>query len=575
MKVVIGLKPIVTKLKDLIALSCLPTSALFKARSLGLAVLGLAVLLLSACQAQRPSVPSQAHLKVESRVEGDIPPTIARTTVLPRPSKAKKIETYTVVVDSVPVKELLFSMARDAKLNLDIDDSIEGRVTLNAVNQSLPQILDRISELTSIRYSIDTGQLRIRSDDPYLKIYRIDYLNMGRSSESAVKVSTQISATGQGAGESGSEEGDNNSSTVVENKSVHSFWETITKNVNSLMTKDSNVSGHVDEGDDDAGGDEVSYDKDSIIVNRESGIMAIRATQREHKDIQAFLDVVLNAVQRQVLVEATIAEVTLSDIYKAGIDWQALQAGENSSLTGASDTSGVNLVQSLAGGELSSGAAFLLKLTDTALGDNRVDITLKALEQFGDVKVMSSPKIMVLNNQTALLKVVDNLVYFTLDADSSTSEGVTNTTFSTEVHTVPIGFVMSVTPFVDEYSAVTLNVRPTISRVIGSVNDPNPTLAQQNIVSTVPVIQVREMESILKVNSGDTAIIGGLMQDDVRKVNTVVPLLSTIPIIGRAFRFKSEEYIKTELVIFIRPVVVNQASLKRDLKPFAESLTAH
>ncbi|MBL4865406.1 MAG: pilus (MSHA type) biogenesis protein MshL [Pseudomonadales bacterium] len=533
----------------------------------------VSVWLLSACQAQRVPEQSRAHLKVDTMQYDDIPPSIVHTTVLPRPSKAKKIETYTVVVESVPVKELLFSMARDAKLNLDIDEGIDGRVTLNAIDQSLAQILERISELTPIRYAIKNKQLRIRRDDPYLKIYRVDYLNMGRNTKSEVRVSTQISATGQGAGGEGGSEGDNNSSTTVENSSDHSFWTTITKNIHSLLRGASTST--AGKGDAEGAHAESGYDQGNIIVNRESGIIAVRATQREHKDIQGFLDVVLNAVQRQVLVEATIAEVTLSDFYKAGIDWKALQAGGNTDLSNGSNPSGGNAVQNLSGAELSSGVAFLLKLTETQVGDNRVDITLKALEQFGDVKIMSSPKIMVLNNQTALLKVVDNLVYFSLDSESTTSEGITNTTFSTEVHTVPIGFVMSVTPFVDEYSSVTLNVRPTISRVIGSVNDPNPTLAQENVISSVPIIQVREMESILKVNSGDTAIIGGLMQDDIKKSETAVPLLSRIPFLGRAFIFKSEEYIKTELVIFIRPVVVNQASIERDLRPFAESLSAY
>jgi len=543
--------------------------------------------LFSGCNASRIPEPSTAHLKKSTMPMPLIPPSISKTSVLPKPSKPKKVETYTVVVDSVPVRELLFSMARDANLNLDIDNDIEGTVTLNAVNQTLLQILDRISELVPIRYSIDTGQLRIRRDDPYLKAYRIDYLNMGRLTSSQVRVSTQIAATGEGAndeGGAGSDSVNNNSETVVENTSDHTFWDTLISNIDSIISveeitnsEDEEESDEEEEAPEASGSaeEESAYDEENIIVNKESGIIAVRATRSQHKDIQAFLDEVLNAIQRQVLIEATIAEVTLNDTYKAGIDWSALQRNGNTSLTDSSNPTGINLMQNLSGVELGTGPAFLLKLTETDIGGNRVDLTLKALEVFGEVQIMSSPKIMALNNQTAILKVVDNLVYFTIEVDSTTSTAGTSTAFSTEIHTVPVGFVMAVTPFIDEYSSVTLNVRPTISRLIGTVQDPNPSLAANNVSSEVPVIQVREVESILKVDSGDTAIIGGLMQDDINKTENSIPLLSKIPYIGDAFSFKSDEYVKTELVIFIRPVVINQASLKKDLKEFSNSLSRH
>lgn len=177
----------------------------------------------------------------------------------------------------------------------------------------------------------------------------------------------------------------------------------------------------------------------------------------------------------------------------------------------------------------------------------------------------------MLNNQTALLKVVDNRVYFTITAQTtpSTVAGVPPiTTFSSDVHTVPIGFVMSVTPQIADTDEITLNIRPTISRIIGYVNDPNPDLANAAtpVISRIPEIQTREMESMLKVSSGQIAVMGGLMQDSVNYLKDEVPGLSRLPLFGDIFSYRNETTTKTELVIFLRPVVVKDASMNGDYR---------
>ena len=136
--------------------------------------------------------------------------------------------------------------------------------------------------------------------------------------------------------------------------------------------------------------------------------------------------------------------------------------------------------------------------------------TLKVLQQFGDVQVLSSPKIIALNNQPAVLKVVDNRVYFTFEVDRLEREnGDERTVVDSTVHSVPVGIVMNVTPFISKNNEVILNVRPTISRILNFAEDPSPALAGQNqIRNLIPEIQVREMESLLRVQSGNVAIIG-------------------------------------------------------------------
>jgi general secretion pathway protein D len=140
------------------------------------------------------------------------------------------------------------------------------------------------------------------------------------------------------------------------------------------------------------------------------------------------------------------------------------------------------------------------------------------------------------------------------------------------VHSVPIGFVMAVTPQVSDGEQVTLNVRPTISRIIGYVEDPSPALAEADVVSLVPEVQVREVESILKVASGQIGVLGGLMQDTVDKSTDGIPGLSRIPWLGNLFSYRDDSASKTELIIFLRPVVIRQADVNADLRSYQKFL---
>jgi len=144
----------------------------------------------------------------------------------------------------------------------------------------------------------------------------------------------------------------------------------------------------------------------------------------------------------------------------------------------------------------------------------------------------------------------------------------TPATYESHLETVPVGFVMSVTPQISDNDEVTLNVRPTITRVVGKVRDPNPALAAANVTSEVPVIQARELESIMRVNSGQIAVMGGLMQDSVDNAKDSLPVLGSIPVLGNLFSYRNENSTKTELVIFMRPVVVKDASINGDYRDY-------
>ena len=261
-----------------------------------------------------------------------------------------------------------------------------------------------------------------------------------------------------------------------------------------------------------------------MIANPETGILNIRATSRQHEKVQEFLDQVMTNARRQVLIEATVAEVQLNNQYQRGIDWQRLRSDATTtgvpSFSQGSERPRVRPDARPARPAGITTNAFVFGGAITSLNFN---FALKLLESFGDVRVLSSPKISVLNNQTAVLKVVDNLVYFTIQAQSTANQTSTLTTFTTTLNSVPVGFIMSLVPQISDTDTVVLNLRPTISRKIGDVADPNPSLAAAGVVSLVPVIQTREMESVLRVQSGQVAVLGGLMQDAVTNIEDTIP----------------------------------------------------
>ena len=538
---------------------------------------------IAAC-GQIPLKPSAAHVRADDvRPEGAIPAPVQVAPALPPPSPAARPETYSVVVNNVRVQDLLFALARDAKLNVDIHSGVTGSVTLNAIDQTLPQLLGRISKQIDMRYEMDGQTLSVMRDTPYLRIYRIDYVNLTRDASSLANLSTNVSGSGA-AGGGGGAGAQNNSTSVIKTTSIHSFWVTLVANVRDLLRETDkiipvNAPAAVAPPPAAAPGAPPApapapvalpttefREAASVISNPESGVLSIRATSRQHEKVQEFLDQVMGSAKRQVLIEATVAEVQLNNQYQRGIDWQRLRSAGGFTPAQASGATPAAINTS----------AFTLGFTSLRLG---ITATLRLLESFGDVRVLSSPKISVLNNQTAVLKVVDNLVYFTVSATTipGTAGSATVTTFSTSVNSVPVGFIMTVVPQISETDTVLLNVRPTISRKLRDIADPNPSLANPcgipvpiggcnipAIASLIPEIQTREMESIMRLQSGQTAVLGGLIQDSVSNVEDTIPGVRRIPGVGQLLAQRRDLNQKTELVIFLRAVVIRDSSVDGD-----------
>ncbi|HQR82187.1 MAG TPA: hypothetical protein PK283_04680, partial [Thiotrichales bacterium] len=290
-----------------------------------------------------------------------------------------------------------------------------------------------------------------------------------------------------------------------------------------------------------------------VNLAKEAGFIGVYTTRKAHIEVQKYIDSLMSGTRRQVMIEATVVEVTLNDENQSGINWGAL-------------TSGFSLTQNYtSSSDLSQRGGTTTMISDGRVANDwSVNSTLNLLQRFGSSQVLSSPKIVGINNQPTLLKVVRNLVYFTTSVTpGTTSNGVTTpSVFSTTPNTVPVGLVMSVLPSIDKQDQITLVVRPTISNLVGYVEDPNPEFKRANVVSKVPEIQEREMESVLKLNDGQVAILGGLIQDEAVGEDTGVPGLVTEPVLGYFFGQKNRQKRKTELVIFLRPTLIKHPDIE-------------
>ena len=545
--------------------------------------ISLTALAMSACTpAKISSTPSPTHLVAESLpvTQGSIPQPVRQSVVLPRPKARPKAETYSVVVNNVRVQDLLFALARDARLNVDVHPGINGSVTLNAIDQTLPQLLGRIAKQVDMRYELDGPNLAVMPDTPYLKNYKIDYVNMSRIQ--------------------------------IENKSKNRFWESLEKNLKDLLHETDKVfpagttETVVEQNAEQSGGgtsllpsananttsrstaNRQNQEKPgqtpetrqftgatvvkrmtfreaaSVIASPETGVITVRATSRQHEKVQEFLDRVMASARRQVLIEATIVEVELSDGYQQGIEWNRLRA----------DGSGFEVkTPSLSSNVGNALTPFVFSYSDKSQPLNLL-AAVNLLQSFGTLKVLSSPKLTVLNNQTATLKVSEEFVYFKVKSDVSAGSITSNAlkAFTTTPQSVSIGFFMSLTAQISDHDTVTLSIRPSISSISDLKQDPNPDLASANIKNLVPQIRTREIESLMRIESGDIAVLGGLMEDQQNNKLGRFPGLGDVLLFGEVLNKRDNSSRKTELVIFIRPTVIHDASLQGDYSTLSGNL---
>jgi len=531
--------------------------------------------------------------EVEIKAETKAPPipSIAPILAAPRPPKIGESKLVSIAVtDDVPLKDVLIELARLADVDIELDAGIEGGVSFRAKERPFNEVIERISDLAGLRYSMKNGVLRVERDEAYIQNYSIDFLNLVRSSESTVNVATDVlalansaSGEGGGGGSSGSGGGSGGggssglstgSTSSITSKAEDDFWESLKIGISQILTyqpagrtsSSSNGAGVPGQPQPQPQGGTQQQDA-KFVLNRQAGILSVSATQKQHEIIAEFLRRLRANASAQVLIEAKIVEVSLDDEFKSGISWDALKGNTSLDVTYP--------------GTFDAGNVTTIRLGDGNFGIN-LDAALQLMERFGTTRTLSSPRLHAINNQQAVLTFAENRIFFEVNVereDSQVVDGVLvqgSTSVTSTRRSVPIGIILNIMPSIDlKNNEVTLAVRPTLSRQVSTVSDPGSALVNQLILQSdptaegftneVPVVEVRELDSILKLKSGQVMVIGGLMEQTASNEDTGVPYLSSLPWFGNLFKTVGKTGRTRELVIFIRATIVGSQGNYQDM----------
>lgn len=474
----------------------------------------------------------------------------------PEKPKIKEKRVSLSVTDSVPLRDVLIELGREGKVNMEIDPRISGGVIFSASDQPFSVVLRRICALAGLRYQREEGFVRIELDDPYQQSYALDYLSLARKTNSVVAIATNVfdvDVADGNKGSSGSNNGSNNSTAQISSASEADFWKDVEKSLPHVLATASNKSFGAH--------NKKSGPKSNFSIDRQAGLVTVFGNARQHEAVAHYIKRLEKKTSAQVLIEARIIEVELNEDFESGINWSSLAKGSSA----------------IAAQFGSSGASSLMSGADSGIFTAKIDtrdITgiLNLVRTFGTTRVLSSPRLTVMNNQTAVLKVARNEVYFLTSAQFPTNITTTGTTisgtpiFSSTPHTVPVGLVMTVQPAINSRTnRITMTLRPTISRVVSYVSDPSIALnaatagATTTIESEIPVLAVREMDSVLQLQSGEVAVLGGLMQDSSENQDQGVPPFDTLPLIGNFAKSRSNDGTTSELVILLRATILENS----------------
>lgn len=515
------------------------------------------------------------------------------------------------VNQAIPLRDVLFELASQAEYDLELDPNIRGAIIFTARNKPFDLVIQRISDLAGLRYKFEEQFLRIERDTPYVKTYNIDYLSFIRSNSGSVLTNISV-VSGDGA--------DTGSSYSASTESASDFWGELDLNLRQILAEedkgilktttdprisaaainprvhaisplghDSNVSIQppdavlrvdslpVDVLDSDS--DKVrTNDRDALpsgmtfSLNKQAGLINVYASQKAHEKVDAYLSILRRSVTAQVLVEAKIFEVNLYDEYINGIDWQLI---DNGIVGGLLSSSGSSLLSSVASGGSSgltlspSGDVAQSYNLITGVVGNDFQALVHAISGFGTVRALASPRMTVLNNQSAVLNVATNRIFFKLDVDTETDDdgNPTGATVDSEIQSIPEGVLINVQPSINlKDRTISMLVRPTITRVVNTIDDPAVIFAAASagitgVSSEIPEVNVQEIDTVVRVKSGQPIVMGGLLQDRISSEQEGVPILGEIPIFGSMFKSNSNSISKTELVIFLKATLLdNDAS---------------
>lgn len=463
---------------------------------------------------------------------------------------------FDIKVNRANARQFFMGLVEDTPYNLVMHPKVKGNITLDLKNVTVKEVMEVVRTVYGYEYELNKTGFQVFPNVMATRIFKVNYLDITRSGESQMRVSsgqvTQVQSQGINNNTNSTSRPSRQSlpGSRISTTSKSNFWEELQQALVVIVG---------------------SREGSSVVVSPQSGIVVVRAMPGELRTVEKFLSTTQNIIQRQVIIEAKILEVELSDGFQSGINWAALNAGSTRALAGQV---GGGSIFSGSGTTSLSGNTGLLDPSDlsqvvgtatSAFGGvftlalnigNDFSAFIELLKTQGNVQVLSSPQISTLNNQKAVIKVGTD-EFFVTDVDTSTNTSSSTSTTQNNVELTPFfsGVALDVIPQISEEGDIILHVHPTVSTVTEEVK--NISVSSTSTLSIpLAVSSIRESDSIIRAKDGQVVVIGGLMQNSVSEEVASVPLLGDLPLIGGLFRHTKKVNIKSELVILLRPIIV-------------------
>ena len=508
--------------------------------------------------AQAAQVQPAPHAMTEEQARAALLPPLKLE--LPKAAAAPVEPRFDLVVNGAPAQDVFMAIVSGTRYSMLVHPDVAGTISANLKNVTVPEAMSAIRDLYGYDYTMEGHRIVVQPLTPQTRIFKVNYLAGTRTGSSDMRVISGSVSAASGTGGASGVTGSGTTQQSLETSRIDT-------------TLNSDFWGELR-----AALDAIVGESGKVILSPQSGIVVVKTTPRTMRDVERFLKATASAVERQVMLEAKIIEVQLNDGYQTGINWSVLHNGQHKYSSGA-NTGNFDLLTGAASGSLAdvlgsgmpAAAGTSAGIFGLAFQTKSFAALINFLETQGSVHVLSSPRIAALNNQQAVLKVgTDDFFVTNVSTTSNTGGAGTTTTPSVTLQPFFSGIALDITPQIDENGRITLHIRPSVSVVTEKIKNIDAGLAGK---LTLPLASsaVSETDSVVQVEDGRIAAIGGMMKQSFDGNANRVPLLGKVPLLGYFFGNTNQSSNKSELVILIKPTVIDS---QEDWRADAEATQA-